>query len=88
MKTVKDILANVKALQVLGDISILINELKLDSRRVQKGDVFFAVKGTTVDGHTFIPSVIEKGAAVIVCEYLPTDIPSNVVFILVSLKSV
>lgn len=83
MKTVKDILANVKALQVLGDISILINELKLDSRRVQKGDVFFAVKGTTVDGHTFIPSVIEKGAAVIVCEYLPTDIPSNVVFILV-----
>ena len=66
MKILKDILTNVSAIKIIGDTAVHINELKLDSRKVQQGDVFFAIKGITTDGHTFITKVIEQGAAVIV----------------------
>ncbi len=39
-----------------------------DSRRVQKGAVFVAVNGTTVDGHDFLSDVMEKSPAAIVAE--------------------
>jgi len=49
------------------------NTLKTDSRSIQPGDAFIAVKGTTTDGHRFIDDAIEAGATVIICnrgEYL------------------
>ena len=39
-----------------------------DSRKVQKGQVFVALKGLTVDGHDFIPQAIENGASKIIGE--------------------
>jgi UDP-N-acetylmuramoyl-L-alanyl-D-glutamate--2,6-diaminopimelate ligase len=40
------------------------NEISVcaDSRLVKPGDCFVAVKGTSNDGHDFIPKAIEKGA--------------------------
>lgn len=74
MKRLNEILTNVETIKVIGDTFIQINELRLDSRKVQKADLFFAVKGTTVDGHDFIGSVIAQGASVIVCEELPEEL--------------
>jgi len=37
-------------------------ELHTNSKLVQEGDAFIAIQGLTVDGHQFIPSVVEKGA--------------------------
>lgn len=42
-----------------------------DSRKIQPGFLFFAVKGERVDGHSYIPAVFAKGAACCVCETLP-----------------
>ena len=42
-----------------------------DSRKVKPGNLFFAVKGERVDGHSYISSVFAKGAACCVCEVLP-----------------
>jgi UDP-N-acetylmuramoyl-L-alanyl-D-glutamate--2,6-diaminopimelate ligase len=81
MKILKDILTNVSAIKIIGDTAVHINELKLDSRKVQQGDVFFAIKGITTDGHTFITKVIEQGAAVIVCEKLPKEINAGTIYI-------
>lgn len=39
-----------------------------DSRIVEPGDIFVAVKGPNVDGHDFIPQVLAKGAKFIVCQ--------------------
>ncbi len=39
-----------------------------DSRRVSPGDLFFAVRGETVDGRDFIDSALTDGAAAIVCD--------------------
>ena len=47
-----------------------------DSRKVQKGQTFIALKGLTVDGHDFIESAIKNGASKIICEKdIDYDIP-------------
>lgn len=48
----------------------------LDSRKAEPGFAFFATRGERVDGHSFIPQVVEKGAALVICEDVPTvDVP-------------
>ncbi|MCH8318807.1 MAG: hypothetical protein IIA88_10000, partial [Bacteroidetes bacterium] len=69
MPNLKDILYKVSIESVSGGTDIKINEICFDSRKVKKGSLFIAVKGTQVDGHLFINEVIEKGAAAIVMEY-------------------
>ena len=48
-----------------------IESITTDSRQAAEGCLFVAVKGEHVDGHDFIPSVFEKGAACVVCEREP-----------------
>ena len=58
----------------VGDEDLLSTEISgavIDSRKVEPGFLFGAVKGERVDGHTFIPSVFAKGAACVLCEELP-----------------
>ena len=43
----------------------------IDSRKVEPGFLFAAVKGARVDGHSFIPTVFAKGAACVLCEDAP-----------------
>ncbi|MDI6401401.1 Mur ligase domain-containing protein, partial [Balneolaceae bacterium ANBcel3] len=43
----------------------------IDSRTVQKKDVFVAIKGTASDGHDYIRDAIRKGAAAIITEEDP-----------------
>lgn len=50
----------------LNDIEI--TDITQDSRQVKAGSLFIAVRGTNVDGHSFIPQVIEAGASAIVCD--------------------
>jgi UDP-N-acetylmuramoyl-L-alanyl-D-glutamate--2,6-diaminopimelate ligase len=38
-----------------------------DSRKVSPGDVFVAVKGTSVDGHDFVGQAVRQGAGFVVC---------------------
>ncbi|WP_083377691.1 UDP-N-acetylmuramoyl-L-alanyl-D-glutamate--2,6-diaminopimelate ligase [Millionella massiliensis] len=47
--------------------------IQFNSRKVEKGDLFVAVRGTQVDGHDYIPDAIAQGASAIVCETLPAD---------------
>lgn len=47
-----------------------------DSRRLEDGELFLAVKTTTGDGHDYIGAALEKGAAGILCEDFDT-IPAN-----------
>lgn len=45
-----------------------IKSLSQDSREVQKGTVFFAIKGAITDGHLYLDEVSEKGAVAIFSE--------------------
>lgn len=60
-----------------------MNGVAFDSRAVQKGNVFVAVKGTTTDGHLHIEDAIENGAIAVVCEKLPPDLDKPVDYIVV-----
>ena len=60
-----------------------ITGLTYDSRKVEAGNCFFAVRGTQSDGHNFIPKAIEAGAAVIVCEQLPEQLNPAVSYVVV-----
>lgn len=37
--------------------------LERDSRRIEPGDVFLAVRGENLDGHDYVPAALERGAA-------------------------
>lgn len=43
-------------------------KITADSREVMSGSVFFCVKGLNIDGHDFIETAFEKGAALVVGE--------------------
>lgn len=55
--------------KITGDTELTVDRIIFDSRKVRKGDLFVAVKGTRFDGHDFIESAIAKGAVAIVCEH-------------------
>ena len=77
----KNLLQALKTTAVIGNDNIDIAAVEADSRRVAKGSLFVAVRGTAVDGHTFIDKAIAQGAAAIVCEELPETISPNVTYI-------
>ncbi len=81
MKGLADILRNVNFKQILGIAYTDISGITYDSREVKAGSLFFAVKGTRVDGHSFIEQVIEKGAIAILCETIPENISNKVTYI-------
>ena len=81
MALLQDILYKVPIRSVVGSTSTEVTDLQLDSRKVTPGAVFFAIRGTAVDGHQYIPTAIRNRAAVIVCENIPAETPAEVTFI-------
>jgi UDP-N-acetylmuramoyl-L-alanyl-D-glutamate--2,6-diaminopimelate ligase len=67
--------------QCIGDSSLCVHQLHIDSRKIGEGDCFIAIKGTLNDGHQFIDSCITKGAKAIVCEVLPSNLNSAVTYV-------
>jgi len=52
--------------EILSDIpTIEFRDLHTNSKLVEEQDVFIAIKGLTVDGHKFIPNVVERGAKLV-----------------------
>ena len=73
MVNIKELIAAIKVKKLEGDDNILISGIESDSRNVETGMLFVAVKGTTVDGHDYIENAIEKGASAILCEQIPEN---------------
>ncbi|MCR5445440.1 MAG: UDP-N-acetylmuramoyl-L-alanyl-D-glutamate--2,6-diaminopimelate ligase [Bacteroidales bacterium] len=79
----KEIIKGIEA-EVIGAIDLEVADLQFDSRRVDKGTLFVAQRGTKVDGHTFIGGAVEKGAVAIVCEELPEKTIKDVTYVKVA----
>ncbi|MDW7755907.1 MAG: UDP-N-acetylmuramoyl-L-alanyl-D-glutamate--2,6-diaminopimelate ligase [Brevefilum sp.] len=55
----------------------LISGIAWDSRKVQTGDLFFALIGESFDGHQFITSAVKQGAAAVIGTKppMPLEVP-------------
>src|ERR1700757_4246972 len=73
MRLLTDILYKAGLKEIVGTTNVAVSSITFDSRKVKKDSLFVAVRGTTVDGHSFIDKAIELGALAIICE----DIPEN-----------
>ncbi len=61
-----------------GPIPERVDGLTDDSRTVEMGDCFVAVRGLQVDGHRYIPQAVERGAVAVVAEG-PDPLPGRMV---------
>ena len=77
----KEILVNCNLLEFVGNKDLDIEKLSFDSREVEPGTLFFAVKGTQSDGHRYIGKAVEQGAIAVVCEQMPNEIKEGVTYI-------
>ena len=68
-----EIIRDLEILSATADMDTEIGGVSYDSRRTEPGDLFVAVKGFSSDGHRFIPTAMEKGAAAVLCEDVPAD---------------
>ena len=84
MKQLKDLLFGVSIRAVSGSTAITADGLSFDSRKVDKGYVFVAIRGAAVDGHLFVDGAIQKGARAIICEKMPEDMAEGVTYVEVS----
>lgn len=50
------------------DTSIYAKAAKIDSRLIECGDMFVAIKGENSDGHKYLKDVIQKGVSVVLCQ--------------------
>jgi len=81
MANLQQILYQVPLLQTMGTIDREIRQLRIDSRLVEPGDLFIAVRGSQADGHNYIAAAIAAGAVAIVCEEFPPITPDGISFI-------
>lgn len=72
--TLHELLAGLSPIRIIGDSQVSISDFHFDSRQVQTGHLFVAIKGTSVDGHDFLETVEAAGAAAIICEKLPKQL--------------
>ena len=66
-----ELLKYVKPVAIIGNADVDITGVNIDSRKIEKGHLFVAIKGTQTDGHRFIPKALELGAVAVLCEDLP-----------------
>lgn len=67
----KDLLKGIAVVESNADLEMEISGICYDSRTARPGELFAAVRGYESDGHRYIASAVEKGAACVLCEEKP-----------------
>ena len=75
----KEILKGVEVVKIIGRTEVKVKGIKIDTKSIEKGDLFVCLRGSLVDSHAFSSEIKEYGAAaVIVEEKIETSIPQMV----------
>ncbi len=75
-----ELLKGISPVSITGDTDVEITGVNIDSRKIEQGHLFVAIKGTTTDGHNYIAKAIESGAGAVLCENVPEN-ASGAVFV-------
>jgi UDP-N-acetylmuramyl-tripeptide synthetase len=77
----KDILYKVAIEAVHGSTEVAVGKIEFDSRKIEKNDIFVAIRGSVSDGHEYIQKAIELGAVTIVCDTFPVNFEKEITYI-------
>ena len=72
-----ELLKAIQPVQVVGASDIEITGINIDSRQIEAGHLFMAMRGTQTDGHAYIPAAIEKGAVAVPVSYTHLTLPTT-----------
>lgn len=79
--TLREIIQGLSPVSVIGTLDVSIRAVCIDSRQVERGDVFVALRGVHVDGHQYIGKAVERGAICIVSEEIPPETIEGVTYV-------
>lgn len=83
MAELRDILYKVPLTSTYGNMNVEVKSICFDSRKVQPGSLFIAIRGTLSDGHEYISKAIASGATIIISEKLPETVNENLTYVTV-----
>lgn len=82
----KEMLIGLEGLKARGKIELDIKGIAFNSKEIQEGYIFVAIKGFETDGHKFVEEAIENGAVAIViqegCDLKSLKIPVDITVIM------
>ncbi len=79
----KELLRELAPTSIHGPVDGAVTDICYDSRKVTAGSLFVAIRGFQSDGHRFVPAAVEKGAAALLVEQRPQDLPAHVTAVVV-----
>lgn len=82
MMKLKTLIETCRPARVVGPTTGEVTGIEIDSRKIEAGNLFIAMRGTQVDGHAYIAKAQEMGATAVACESLPEKPASDVTYLL------
>ena len=76
-----ELLKNVKTIAIHGNTDVEVKGVNIDSRKIEDGHLFIAMKGTQVDGHKFIGKAVDSGAVAVLLEEMPETLDEKITYI-------
>lgn len=72
----RELLIDITPIACTAELETVISDIRYDSRAVEAGDLFVAIRGLETDGHRYIQNAVTQGAVAVVCEEPPAiDVP-------------
>ncbi len=81
--TLEDLVRATGGTLLTGDLTVPISGVGIDSRALDVGQAFFAIRGHRLDGHAFVREAAARGAAVLVVHTVTDDLPAATPAVLV-----
>jgi UDP-N-acetylmuramoyl-tripeptide--D-alanyl-D-alanine ligase len=81
--TVEEIVRSTRGALLGGDLGIAVSGMSIDSRTLNVGEAFFAIRGDRLDGHAFLRDAVGRGAGCLVVDTVPDELPGGVPLVLV-----
>lgn len=77
----EEIIKEMAAVEITGSTDVEVGGIRFDSRKVEAGDLYVAIRGGAFDGHEFIPEAISAGAVTVVSEEEPLEEYSDITWV-------
>lgn len=82
-----EIYKNLKIVKIINEINIDIENVTIDTRKVEKGSCFIGIKGEKTDGNLLYKNAFDAGASLVILEYFDES-PENINYLKENNKSV